>query len=318
MDREAGPQRGVEPDVHPTLPALQEGTAIDTRVAAVMTVYNRRDLTLACLGSLRAQQVPGVRIDTFVVDDASTDGTAEAIQEEHPDTVLLRGDGNLFWNGGMRRAFGAALERGYDHYLWMNDDVELDDGAVRRLLATYEELGRRGHEAAIVVGSMRHPETGALTYGGVVRPSRLRPLQFRLVPPSDEPRPTDTMNGNCVLVPRAVTDKIGNIDPAYRQKLGDFDYGLRARAAGCSVFVAPGTFGTCATHPPRTATATLGEEFRRLYSIKELPPRPWATFTRRWSGPLWPLYWLSPYLRRGMSLCTERARLALAASRAAR
>jgi glycosyltransferase involved in cell wall biosynthesis len=50
-----------------------------TRVAAAMAVYNRRELTLACLRSLRAQQVPGVALDLFVLDDASSDGTGEAI-----------------------------------------------------------------------------------------------------------------------------------------------------------------------------------------------------------------------------------------------
>ena len=53
-----------------------------TRVAAVMAAYNRRDLTLACLRSLRAQQVPGVALDVFVLDDASSDDTSEAIADQ--------------------------------------------------------------------------------------------------------------------------------------------------------------------------------------------------------------------------------------------
>ena len=49
------------------------------RIAAVMAVHNRRDLTLACLDSLRAQQLAGGTLDVFVLDDASTDGTAAAV-----------------------------------------------------------------------------------------------------------------------------------------------------------------------------------------------------------------------------------------------
>jgi GT2 family glycosyltransferase len=79
------------------------------------------------------------------------------------------------------------------------------------------------------------------------------------------------------------------------REMSDFDYGLRARAAGCSVWIAPGTIGTCASHPRRhPGEEPMGRELRRLWSIKEPSPGPWAVYTRRWSGRLWPVYWLSP------------------------
>jgi GT2 family glycosyltransferase len=280
------------------------------RVAAVLAAYNRRDLTLACLRSLRTQQVPGVTLDAFALDDASSDGTAAAIAEEFPEVTLLHGNGKLYWNGGMRRAFAAAMAGDYDYYLWMNDDTELDDGALAVLLDTERQLRERGHEAVIVAGSTRHPDTGELTYGGVVRTHRWRPMRSELVEPGDTPRPCDTMNGNATLIPRAVVRRVGNIDPAFVQQMGDFDYGLRAREAGCSVWIAPGTVATCASHPERRpGEQPLGEELRHLWSIKELTPRSWAVFCRRWAGRLWPLYWLSPYVRRGARLVLERAPL---------
>jgi GT2 family glycosyltransferase len=115
-----------------------------TRVVPVMAAYNHRELTLACLRSLEAQQVPGGELDVFVLDDASSDGTGQAIAEQFPQVNVLRGDGHLYWNGGMRRAFGAAIERDYDHYLWMNDDTSLDAGAVALLLDVERQLRDRG------------------------------------------------------------------------------------------------------------------------------------------------------------------------------
>jgi GT2 family glycosyltransferase len=92
--------------------------------------------------------------------------------------------------------------------------------------------------------------------------------------------------------------------------MSDFDYGLRARAAGCSVWIAPGTIGTCASHPRRhPGEEPMGRELRRLWSIKELSPGPWAVYTRRWSGRLWPVYWLSPYVHHGVRLALERTPL---------
>jgi GT2 family glycosyltransferase len=280
------------------------------RIAAVMAVYNRRDMTQTCLDSLRAQQLLGGTLDVFVLDDASNDGTAAALVERHPDVRLLRGDGQLYWNGGMRRAFGEAMAGDYDYYLWMNDDTELDDGVLTVLLRTERELRERGHGPVIVAGTTRHPDTGELTYGGQVRLSGWRRVSWTLVQPGTEPRPCETMNGNTVLISRAVVERVGNIDPAYVQQMGDFDYGLRARAAGCEVWVAPGTVGTCASHPPRqTDLQPLRRELARLWSVKELAPRPWLVFTRRWAGPFWPIYWLSPYIQRSLGLVLQRARV---------
>ena len=281
------------------------------RLAAVMAAYNRRELTLACLRSLRAQQVPSVALDVFVLDDASSDGTSEAIAEQFPEVTVLHGDGQLYYSGGMRRAFAAAIAGDYDYYLWMNDDTVLDDRGLATLIDTAGQLRERGDEAVIVAGSTRHPDTGELTYGGLVHPHRWRPLRSELVEPGDAPRPCDTMNGNATLVSRTVVRRIGNIDPAFVQQMGDFDYGLRARAAGCSVWVAPGTVGTCASNPlRRTDERPLGEELRQLWSLKELKPGPWAVYSRRWAGKLWPMYWLSPYVRGGIRLVLQRIPLA--------
>src|SRR5262249_22737976 len=111
----------------------------------------------------------------------------------------------------------------------------------------------------------------------------------------------ETMNGNATLISRAVVQRIGNLDPVFVQQMADFDYGFRARAAGCSVWIAPGTVGTCLPHPEQPAAGQPStERLRRLWAAKRLPPGPWAVYTRRWGGRLWPLYWLSPYVRAGL------------------
>ena len=277
------------------------------RVAAILAAHNRRDYTLACLRSLEQQAGHEAAVTAYVVDDGSTDGTGEAIAEQFPDAVLLQGDGSLFWGGGMRLAFGTALQRRHEYYLWLNDDTHLDDDTLAVLLRTDCDLRQRGEAPSIVVGTTRDPETGALTYGGRVRPERFRPLRFMLVPPGDEPREAETMNGNCVLIPYQVAEAVGNIDRAYVQSMGDYDYGLRARGAGFGVWVAPGTIGTCANdHQRRTDQQPLLSEVRRLGSVKGLEPKAWRVFTRRWAGPLWPMYWASPYVKRTVRLVAER------------
>ena len=236
----------------------------------------------------------------YLTDDGSKDGTAQAVRDAFPATYVLTGDGSLYWSGGMRKAWAEALKHGYDFYLWLNDDTLLYPDALERLFATHDAL--ECPQGCIVAGSTRDPATGELTYGGVVRTNRLKPTHFTTLPPADVPLPCDTMNGNCVLIPRAVAEKVGNVSEAFTHSIGDFDYGLRARAAGCAVWLCPGYVGVCRYDHSlagswKDSSLSRAQRWHEVLQPKSLPPREWRVFTRRHAGPLWPVFWLSPYLK---------------------
>jgi GT2 family glycosyltransferase len=271
-------------------------------LAALLSCHNRREKTITCLDALFAQELPaGCRLEVFLTDDGSTDGTAAAVRERFPAVRLLAGDGTLFWNGGMRLAFGEALKGDHDFYLWLNDDTLLDSGALAALLRTHEAVRAAAGAEVIVTGTTRSPDDGRPTYGGVERRSRLRRTRFSLVVPGDIPVECETMNGNCVLVPRQVAERVGNLDGAFVHGMGDFDYGLRARAAGFSVWVMPGFVGFCGKNPLLgtfyDGSLPVRERWRRMHSPKGLPPGEWKVFCRRHAGPFWPIFFLWPYVR---------------------
>jgi GT2 family glycosyltransferase len=269
------------------------------RVAVLLTCHDRVDRTSACLASIRSQDhASETEIDVVLVDAGSSDGTADTVGDRFPDVTVLRRGPELFWNGGMRVALAHAYESDPDLYLWLNDDVELDPDAIATLLATHDDLVTTRSAPCIVVGSTRDPETGVVTYGGVVRPDRRRPLHYERVEPGERPHEVETMNGNCVLIPREVVARIGNLAAAYTHGMGDYDYGHRATRAGAQVWIAPGTIGTCSRNPARRPAESFEEHRRRATSpTGGLPPGEWLTFARRWAGPLWPIYAASPYLR---------------------
>src|SRR5215213_1125781 len=99
-------------------------------LAVLITCHNRRAKTIACLDALftQARFAGGFRV--FLVDDGSTDGTREAVEAQFSNVTILRGNGTLFWCGGMRKAFAAAAPSDPDHYLWLNDDTRLDPDAL--------------------------------------------------------------------------------------------------------------------------------------------------------------------------------------------
>ncbi|HEV2132767.1 MAG TPA: glycosyltransferase family 2 protein [Terracidiphilus sp.] len=273
-----------------------------TRIAALLTCHNRRVATLASLHRLFAQELAeNVMLTVFLVDDGSSDGTGAAVASEFPHVRLLCGDGNLYWSGGMRKAFTEALKEQFDYYLWLNDDVLLDPGAIRHLLATHRRLAESGNDRSIVTGSTRDPETGKLTYGGVERASRFHPFKFRLVVPANDAQMCATMNGNIVLIPRSVAEVVGNISDAYRHSMGDFDYGLRARRMGCSIWAAPGYLASCRRNGMGNTWQDVSLPFdkwlQKTTSVKGLPPAEYKRFAQAHGGLCWPLFWLMPYLR---------------------
>ena len=268
-------------------------------VAVLLTCHNRRARTLACLDALFRQSATRIRKEVFVIDSSSTDGTSEAIRDCFPKVNVFQAGSDIYWNAGMRMAFAYAHDCGPDYYLWLNDDVLLDKDGLARLLDANRDLQSRRSPPAIVVGSTRDPKTGELTYGGVIRPDWRRRMHYELVNPRNTMRQVETMNGNCVLIPSSVAARVGNLASVYRHGMGDFDYGHRAVRSGCEVWLVSGTVGTCARNQPGQPARTLRELLQLENSpIGGLPRSEWFTYARRWAGPFWFVFAVSPYARR--------------------
>lgn len=266
------------------------------RIAVVMTCHNRRNLTVRCLESIRAQDVlaagqsaPEVRV--FLLDDGSRDGTAEAARGVFPEAVIIQGDGTLFWCGGMRRAWGEAARQDPDFYWLVNDDTVMFPFALRELLAICGGASGR----TIAVGAVADPATGRQVYGGWRQRGR------SLVAAAGREEECETMNANCALVPREVYRRAGIFHTAYTHAMGDFDYGNAARRKGCRVVQTGRIVAACRANSEqgtwRDRELPRARRWRLLLSPKGLPPREWLVYTRRNEGVLWPLRFASPYLR---------------------
>ena len=267
-------------------------------IAAILTSYDRAETTLGCLKGLYAQEGLPSAPQVYLFDDGSPDGTAKRVAENFPQVRLQTGDGTNFWNGGMRAAFGQAMEDGYDFYLWVNDDTHLYGDAVRVLLETYHKTGKRD---TVVVGNIQDPGSGRFSYGGLLSPNKNKLKGMGHPPVDGEPRPCDTMNGNCVLIPRIVAEKAGNLDSVFTHKMGDMDYGYRCVQAGAAICATGVYVGTCERHgeldPWRRPGPSLRARYRALAGPKGLPLGEWKEFCRRYAGPGWILSWLAPYIK---------------------
>lgn len=250
-------------------------------VAVLLTVFNRRNDTLKGLHSLYAainNVGKGYSFDVYMTDDGSTDGTADAVSKEYPQTKILQGNGSLYWCGGMRKAWQSAIESriNYDYYLWFNDDTILYSHAIKALLN--ESLLH--HDKSIIVGSMQFKNHSGVSYGGYVR--------RKIIKPSGKVIKVDYFNGNLVLVPAFVFERIGNLDSHFTHGHGDTDYGLRAGEEGIDNYVVGEYLGECDRHvKPKKCwdpAVNLKERLKNLYLPIGYPPKESFYYERKHKG----------------------------------
>ncbi len=290
--------------------ASSHGQAL--HIGVILACHNRRQKTIACLRALTEQAFDTpTKLNVFLFDDGSTDGTAEAVREEFPETTIIAGDGSAFWGGGMRGAWEAAMASDCGAYLWLNDDTTLDPGALNQLLVCQRKLESAGHHPGIVVGSTRCSQTGEVTYGGLKAKSGLRAFRFNIVPPEGTPVRCDTMHGNCVLISSETVEALGNIEVDLRHILGDFDYGLRANKAGIEVWSSGDFIGTCEPNPMREAwfdPTYQADRLEKMLDIRGLPVQEWRLFSQRHGGTLWWPRFAIPYAKAFYLTCTSSAK----------
>lgn len=263
------------------------------KVLGLMTCYNRKEKTVRALKNL-IQGNPEIEFSFVVADDGSTDGTYEALQEL-PQVTILRGNGSLFYSGGMRLAIAEAkkTKAAYDYCLLFNDDVDFLPSAIEKLC--------QKDNSCIWIGPTSD-ERGCLSYGGIVKTSKWRPKTEIVMAETKEGRECDTFNANCVLIPWEIFKKLDNIDTVYTHSMGDFDYGFSAKRKGFTIRVSNEFVGECPDNPVsvswRNTELSFKERLRRKESPKGLPGKEWFHYlNKNYNVVTAIVYSVIPYLR---------------------
>ena len=268
----------------------------EMKVTVIFTCFNRKEQSVRCIQRL-AQGNPEVQISFIVVDDGSTDGTDVLLAELPYEIQIIRGDGSLFWAGGMRKGIDAYFKRstGRDEcVLLVNDDVVFYDGIIAQLTSKDKDL------SAVVVGATCDHQ-GNLTYGAkrFIVP-RTRDV-YRTVMPGDNDR-CDSFNCNCVLIPSEILKTMGNFDKVYTHSLADLDYGFFLSRSGIPIYTAEKYVGICEKNTIKgtwqDTSLSRWERLKQKESPKGAPFREWFYFMRKNIGFFEAIvYSLSPYVR---------------------
>lgn len=126
------------------------------KIGIVICNYNKREYVVNCIQSVLESKTDD--FDIFVVDNASTDDSVEAVREAYGDRVtLLVNKENLGGSGGFNTGIRKVLEEGYEYLYCLDNDVLVDENAVGAL-ADYLDAHTDTGVAGSIVYHMDHPQ----------------------------------------------------------------------------------------------------------------------------------------------------------------
>jgi rhamnopyranosyl-N-acetylglucosaminyl-diphospho-decaprenol beta-1,3/1,4-galactofuranosyltransferase len=209
------------------------------RVAAVVVTFNRKDLVGACLDRLIHQTRPLDEI--FVIDNASTDGTREALEAQDllapANVTYVRMERNTGGAGGFHEGMRRAHEAGHDWTWIMDDDGEPDVAALEKMERHFGDEG-----VAVLLPNIDNPDAGVAHRAFFVPRKHVRGRTFVRPVRDDEWEGRDTLDiesysfvGPCY--PRWVIDRIGLPIADFFIHYDDVEYAMRASTLGRAVMV---------------------------------------------------------------------------------
>ncbi len=207
---------------------------MDDKVSIILLNYNGGDHTITCLESLGLLNYSPDRLEVIVVDNASSDGSAEAISESFPDVKLIRSPENVGFSRGAN--LGASHASG-GYLAFLNNDMKVDPGWLDPLVAamTDPSVGCAG-------SVIRSWDGTTVEFGG----RRADAFAIAYSAATDAPPSEDVVGGACLfvsggamLVRASVFRDVGGFDPGYFMYQEDIDLCWRLWLSGSSCFLVP-------------------------------------------------------------------------------
>jgi GT2 family glycosyltransferase len=222
--------------------AMTETTPIDLSV--IIVSFNTRDLLRDCLQTLLRHQ-GSLRLQTIVVDNASEDGSAEMLEAEFPEVLLIRSPVNL----GFGRANNLGFEQARGRYLvLLNSDAFIDEQTLPQSVARMDAEPDVGLAGGRLVGRQGEWQPSArmfpsllnefLTLSGLSArwpKSRLFGRMDRTWADPLAPAEVDWVPGAYSIIRASVLEQIGPFDQRFFLYFEEVDLCRRIKAAGYRV-----------------------------------------------------------------------------------
>ncbi|MEZ4836796.1 MAG: glycosyltransferase family 2 protein [Caldilineaceae bacterium] len=246
-------------------------------VTAVILNTNRRQDTLACLASLADCRYPNFK--TIVLDNASTDGSNEAIHATYPQVEILPITENKGYAGNNNVGIAAALERGADWVFVLNEDTILDPDCVGRMVEAGEAAPQIGIVGPLVY---HHDEPTIIQSAGGAMDSKLNAWHMGENEPDrgqfQQTRDVDWISGCAIMVHRKVIEDVGVLDERFFYYWEETEWCLRSRRAGWRIVNVPAA---------RLWHKGVQRDYRPPANVSYYNTRNHLLMLQKHSAPLW-------------------------------
>lgn len=229
--------------------SLEAPPGAQVRLSIVLTNWNTRELLRTCLRSME-RHLADPAYEVMVVDNASSDGSADMVRQDYPGVRLFA----LEQNCGFSRANNIALREARGRYLLvLNSDTEILDQAFERMCHFMDENPQVGALGAqllnpdrtIQLSCRRFPSYRTVLFHRYSIMTRLFPRNRYsseyLMSQSghDHTMQVDWVSGACLLTRREVIEQVGTLDEDFFMYAEDVDWCYRMNQAGWKVVYFP-------------------------------------------------------------------------------
>lgn len=207
-------------------------------VGVIILNTNRKEDTLACLSSLQKSQYQNTIV--WVLDNASTDGSVEAIEKNFPQTRIINLTENKGYAGNNNVGISTALEAGANWILILNEDTILDSCTISNLI----QFAISQPQAGILGPLVYHfDEPCVIQSAGGIITKNWEAVHIGQNEPDQgqypEPLQVDWISGCALLISREVIQQVGVIDERYFYYWEETEWCIRTRNAGWQIWMVP-------------------------------------------------------------------------------
>ena len=268
-------------------------------LGVIVLNWNGGQDLINCLKSVFASEDCGTEIVVYVPDNASTDGSIEAVQRDFPQTRVIQNGGNLGFSGGNNPGWRQAVAEGAEWIFFLNNDAALAPDCLRRMLDIYRANPQIGAASPkIYYGTPEtHPdgkrspdaEPEIWFEQGLIEFNSYYGIRHVDATPSERDSvwyESPLSTGCCFLTTSKLLEETGGFDEGFFAYFEDVDLSLKIRAKGLVCAVIPSAISWHKVGQSTSKAATPGYVFycaRTLYYLAERHarrPDVWAEFRK--------------------------------------
>lgn len=203
------------------------------KVSIIVLNWNNYEDTYECLESL--QNIEYSNYEIIVVDNGSTDGSAEKLKKEYPSCEFIFNEENLGYSSGMNVGIEKSMNGNNDYVLLLNNDTVVENDFLFPLVKTAEENEKVG----VVSGVIYFADSGEIQSAGRdLNTKRLIAPHMRDIK-SREAYEVECVSGAMVLLSIDFVEDVGKLNESYFLGPDDVDLSMRARKAGWKIMINP-------------------------------------------------------------------------------